>query len=73
MSRELHLHVYDRQYDLLKTEASVSGLSMAELVRRALDFTYVPEDRPKAKGWQASVGWWSRPDAATVGRRAGTK
>jgi len=46
---------------------------MAELVRRALDLTYVPGERKKVEGWQASVGWWRRPDAAVVGRRAGLR
>jgi hypothetical protein len=46
---------------------------MAELVRRALDHTYVPEQRVNLGGWQASVGWWRRPDAAVTGRRAGLR
>jgi hypothetical protein len=40
MSRELHLHVADRQYEFLRAESAATGLPMAELVRRALDHTY---------------------------------
>ncbi len=73
MSRELHLHIADRQYEFLKAESELTGLPMAELVRRALDHTYVPWERRNAGGFQASVGWWRRPDAASVGRRAGLR
>jgi hypothetical protein len=73
MSRELHLHVADRQYEFLRAESAATGLPMAELVRRALDHTYVPELRTRLGGWQASIGWWRRPDAAVAGRRAGLR
>ena len=73
MSRELHVHIADRQYAFLRAESDLTGLPMAELVRRALDLTYVPGERKKVEGWQASVGWWRRPDAAVVGRRAGLR
>ena len=73
MSRDLHVHIAERQYLLLRNESSISGLPMAELVRRAIDFTYLAEARPRAKGFQASIGLWRNPDAATVGRRAGSR
>jgi len=73
MSIDLHVHIAEHQYRWLKTESAVTGLPMAELVRRALDYTYKPEARTRVSGWQASVGWWRRPDAAVVGRRAGTR
>jgi hypothetical protein len=73
MSRDLHVHIWDRQYAFLRAESEATGLPMAELVRRALDHTYVPGERVKLSGWQASVGWWRRPDAAVVGRRAGLR
>jgi hypothetical protein len=41
--------------------------------RRAIDETYALEHRPRVAGFQASVGWWRHPDAAVVGRRAGTR
>jgi len=73
MYRDIHVHIADRQYLWLRSESATTGLPMAELIRRALDYTYASESRPRVGGWQASVGWWRRPDAATVGRRAGTR
>jgi hypothetical protein len=73
MSRDLHVHVEERHYTFLCEEAALSGLPMAELIRRAIDFTYLNVERPRVKGWQASVGLWRHPDAAAVGRRAGTR
>ena len=74
MSRELHLHIYDRQYAFLQGESAVTGLPMAELVRRAIDYTYGADgERPRIRGWQASVGWWRHPDAAVAGRAAGSR
>ena len=73
MSIDIHVHIPERQYRWLKSESAVTGLPMAELVRRALDYTYKPDARTRASGWQASLGWWRRPDAAVVGRRAGTR
>jgi hypothetical protein len=73
MSRDVHVHLADRQYAFLRAESATTGLPMAELIRRALDATYAPASRPSVGGWQASVGWWRRPDAAVVGRRAGLR
>ena len=73
MSRDIHVHIADRQYAFLRAESAVTGLPMAELIRRALDQTYALQARPKLGGWQASVGWWRRPDAAVAGRQAGLR
>jgi hypothetical protein len=73
MSRDLHIHLHERQYEFLRAEALTTGLPMAELIRRAVDYTYLVGERPRLGGWQASFGWWRRPDAAAVGRRAGTR
>jgi hypothetical protein len=40
-----------------------------ELVRRAVDGTYRPFERPKVSGFEVNVGLWKRPDAAVAGRR----
>jgi len=66
--RRLHVHVTERQYTLLAEEASRSGLSMATLVRRALDSTYRPAQRGSVKGYLVSFGAWRDPDPALVGR-----
>ena len=59
----------DRQHAFLCDESLRTGLSMGELVRRAIDATYRPEQRPRVRGFELSVGVWHEPDAAIVGRR----
>jgi hypothetical protein len=41
VSRRLHITVSEQQYAFLDEEANRSSVSIAELVRRALDTTYV--------------------------------
>jgi hypothetical protein len=69
MSRKTQITLEDGQHELLKAEAAVAGVSMAELIRRAIDHTYLPWVRPKVNGYELSLGLWRRPDAAVVGRR----
>jgi hypothetical protein len=73
MYKHIHVLVTEEQYDFLRRESKLTGLSMCRLVRRALAFTYQPEERTRMRGWQASIGWWRHPDAAVVGRRAGIR
>ena len=63
----------DEQYEFLRSEAHRTGLSAAELVRRALDATYRPSERPRVRGFDISLGVWRSPDAAVAGRRAGAR
>jgi hypothetical protein len=58
-----------RQHAFLKTEAERTGLSMGELVRRAVDTTYRRNTRWTVLGFELSAGVWRRPDEAIVGRR----
>jgi hypothetical protein len=69
MGRRTHVMLTDRQYAFLVDEARRTGLSMAELVRRALDQTYRPHSRPRVRGFELSLGIWDRPPAAIAGRR----
>jgi hypothetical protein len=69
MSRRTQITFSDRQHAFLIGESERTGLSAAELVRRAVDLAYRPELRPKAGGLEVSFGLWRRPDAAVVGRR----
>jgi hypothetical protein len=69
ISRRTQITLTDRQHALLLDEAARSGLSLAELVRRAVDAVYRPGRRPRVQGVEVSVGVWRRPDAAVVGRR----
>jgi hypothetical protein len=72
MSQNFHLLLTDRQRDLLDDESSRTGLPVAELVRRAVDYTYREESRPTVRGLEISLGVWRKPDAAVAGRRTKT-
>jgi hypothetical protein len=69
IGRRFHLILSDRQLAFLSDESERTGLSMGELVRRAVDTTYRPHVRPRVNGVQISVGVWRHPDAAVIGRR----
>jgi hypothetical protein len=69
MSRRTQVTLTDRQHAFLVSEAVRTGLSLAELVRRAVDGTYRPHLRPKVAGLELSLALWRRPDAAVAGRR----
>jgi len=69
MGRRTHIMLSDRQHAFLHDEAMRTGLSVAELVRRAVDAAYRPEVRPRLRGLELSFGIWRRPDAAVSGRR----
>jgi hypothetical protein len=69
MSRRTQVTLTDRQHALLLDESARSGLSLAELVRRAVDSVYRPHLRPRVRGFEVSVGMWREPDAAVVARR----
>jgi hypothetical protein len=71
MSRRTHVLLTDRQHAFLVHESERTGLAQAELVRRAIDFTYRRHYRPRIRGFELSIGAWKAPDAAVVGRRAG--
>jgi hypothetical protein len=69
VSRKTQITLTDRQHAFLIDESLRTDLSMAELVRRAIDRVYRPEQRPKVRGYELSLGLWERPDAAIIGRR----
>jgi hypothetical protein len=69
VSQRFHLLLTSRQHDLLTDESARTSLPMAELIRRAIDFTYRSGSRPTVRGVELSVGIWRRPDAAVAGRR----
>jgi len=62
----------DEQHAFLFAESHRTGLSVAELVRRSIDAAYRPEQRRRVRGFDISLGVWRSPDAAVVGRRAGS-
>jgi hypothetical protein len=72
MGRRTHIMLSDRQHRFLLDESFRTGLSLAELVRRAVDTTYRPGARQTLRGFEVSLGVWRRPDEALVGRRPPT-
>jgi hypothetical protein len=73
MSRKTQVTLTDRQHAFLVDESIRTDLSLAELVRRAIDRTYRPALRPRLRGYELSLGIWQRPDAAIIGRRRGRR
>ena len=69
MATSIHVLLTDSQHGFLRNESARSGLSMGELVRRALDATYPLESRRQVGGFELNVGLWRRLDAAVTGRR----
>ena len=59
----------DEQRSYLLNESARSGLSMSELIRRAVDATYPIATRRQVGGFEVNVGLWRRLDAAVTGRR----
>jgi hypothetical protein len=57
------------QRSYLLNESARTGLSMGELVRRAVDATYPIAARRHVGGFELNVGLWRRLDAAASGRR----
>jgi hypothetical protein len=69
MSRRTQITLTDRQHAFLVDESMRTDLPLAELVRRAIDTVYRPHQRPQVRGFEVSVGVWTKPDAAVAGRR----
>jgi hypothetical protein len=68
MSRKTQITLTDRQHRLLLEESLRSSVSMAELVRRAIDTVYRPNLRPVVRGYQLNVSAFRMADAAIIGR-----
>ena len=73
MAHRMQIALTEEQYLCLDEEAWRTGLSIAELVRRAVDRVYRPEVRPRTSGVEVSLGVWRRPDVAVTGRRPGIR
>jgi hypothetical protein len=69
MSRRTQVTLTDAQHSYLLSESTRSGVSLAELVRRAIDETYRPGDRRRVAGLDLTMRLRRAPDAARLGRR----
>ena len=73
VSIRIHIQISEKMHRRLTRIANMTGLSVAELIRRAIERTYWRHELPKVKGFEISAGLWKRPSAAIVGRRPGMK
>ena len=64
-----HVILREDQRSYLLNESARTGLTMSELVRRAVDPTYPTAARRHVGGFELDVGLWRRLDAAVSGRR----
>lgn len=70
MSHRTQITLTDEQYERLQSESQRSGLSMAELIRRAVDGTYKRElsVEEKLAALRASAGAWADRDDIVDGK-----
>ena len=73
MSVRVHIQMTPKMHGRLVDIANRTGLGVAELMRRAAERTYWPDELPEVRGLELSFGLWKRPSAAIVGRRPGIK
>lgn len=68
MSHRLQITLTDRQYAALLGESIRSSVSMAELIRRAIDSLYRGEATVSIGGFEINLGIHRARDAAMIGR-----
>jgi hypothetical protein len=73
MSTRFHVILEDHQYRFLTEESGRLSVSVAELIRRAIDSTFSLDSGRRTAGLEVSFGVWRRPDAAIAGRRPGIR
>lgn len=71
MSKRFNLILEEAQYAFLSAESERQSVSVAELIRRAVDHAFELRSSARTDGFEVSFGLWRRPDAAIVGRRPG--
>lgn len=62
MSHRTQITLTDEQYERLQSESERTGMSMAELVRRAIDETYGDDIEQRLAALRASAGAWADRD-----------
>jgi len=72
MSRRFQITLTDDQYAYLTRASERTSLSVAELIRRALDEKY-PAHRAFRPGRELTLSVWRRPTAADKNRRSGLR
>jgi len=72
MSRRFHITLSDGQYDYLTRASERTSLSVAELIRRAVDEKY-PASRELRQGREFTFALWRRPPGPAEARRSGIR
>jgi hypothetical protein len=72
MSRRLQITLTDEQYAYLTRASERTSLSVAELIRRALDEKY-PASGTFRPGREFTLSVWRRPSASKPSRRSGLR
>jgi hypothetical protein len=73
VSRRLQITVSERQYERLRELSERSSVSVAELIRRAIDIRYAGQGRVRAAGVDVTLGVWRPNGVPVAGRRAGVR
>jgi hypothetical protein len=71
MSRRFQITLTESQYEFLRRASESTSLSVAELVRRAIDEKY-PAGKTLSRR-EFTVAVWRRPPAPATGRRSGVR
>jgi len=72
MSRRFQIMLTDEQYAYLTRASERTSLSVAELIRRALDEKY-PASGAFRPGREFTLSVWRRPTASEASRRSGLR
>ena len=71
MSQRFHITLSDEQFVYLSRAAERTSLSVAELIRRAVEDKYHPSGRAGRSISEFTVAVWRRPVDSTRDRRRG--
>jgi hypothetical protein len=73
MSQRFHITLSDRQFVYLSRASERTSLSIAELIRRAVEDKYHPSSNGLKSRSEFTVAVWRRPLDGDLGRRPGVR
>jgi len=73
MSQRFHITLSDPQFVYLSLASERTSLSIAELIRRAVEDKYHPSGNGRRSHSEFTVAVWRRPLEGGPGRRAGVR
>jgi hypothetical protein len=71
MAHRFHIMLTDGQYEYLTRASERTSISVAELVRRAIDAKYPAGAAPSRREFTVAI--WRRPTTSEGGRRGGLR